>query len=133
MPQVWRNELGEKLLTSDEIFDLVELPKRVAVIGLGVIGLELGQAMSRLGVEVFGFEAAQTLGGLMTPAAISQAEKLLTCDFPIYRGQAVDVRREAYKALVIRGSKRLNLMPCWLVLGGVQILIILVWISWVLP
>ncbi len=105
VPQAWRDALGDKLLTSDEIFDLAQLPKRVAVIGLGVIGLELGQAMSRLGVEVVGFEAVQALGGLMTSAAINQTEQLLTREFPIYRGQAVDVRREGEQAVVVRGDE----------------------------
>lgn len=44
-------ELGDRLLTSDEIFDLPTLPRSLAVVGTGVIGLELGQAMDRLGVE----------------------------------------------------------------------------------
>jgi dihydrolipoamide dehydrogenase len=79
------------LLTSDNVFDLNVLPRRVAVIGLGVIGLELGQALSRLGVEVVGFEAAQTIGGLAHPEAIAQAIELVSQEFPIHLGQAVDV------------------------------------------
>jgi dihydrolipoamide dehydrogenase len=44
-------------------FELKSLPKKVAVIGLGVIGLELGQALSRLGVEVIGFEMQRKNSG----------------------------------------------------------------------
>lgn len=36
-------------LTSEDVFELRELPRRVLVIGGGPIGLELGQALSRLG------------------------------------------------------------------------------------
>ncbi len=39
-------------LTSDSIWELTELPKRLVVIGAGAIGCELGQAFSRLGSEV---------------------------------------------------------------------------------
>jgi len=44
--------LGERLITSDAVFDWHDLPKAVAVIGPGIVGLELGQALHRLGVRV---------------------------------------------------------------------------------
>lgn len=43
---------GNRLLTSDNIFELQDLPSSIAIFGPGVIGLELGQALSRLGVKV---------------------------------------------------------------------------------
>jgi dihydrolipoamide dehydrogenase len=43
---------GARLLTSDTVFELPDLPRRLAVFGLGAMGLELGQAFSRLGVHV---------------------------------------------------------------------------------
>lgn len=42
-----------EVLTNETIFDLDEVPKRLMVIGAGTIGLELAQAMSRFGSEVF--------------------------------------------------------------------------------
>ena len=45
-------------LTSDDVWDLTEAPKRLAVIGGGAIGCELGQAFSRLGSKVTLFEYA---------------------------------------------------------------------------
>jgi len=44
--------LGDRLIISDDVFDWTDLPKAVAVIGPGIIGLELGQALHRLGVHV---------------------------------------------------------------------------------
>lgn len=44
--------LGEALLSSAQLFELEDLPKRVLVVGAGAIGLELGQALHRLGVVV---------------------------------------------------------------------------------
>ena len=44
--------LGDRLIISDSVFDWTDLPKAVAVIGPGIIGLELGQALHRLGVHV---------------------------------------------------------------------------------
>ena len=45
-------------LTSDTVWDLTEAPRRLAVLGAGSIGCELGQAMARLGVEVTLVEGA---------------------------------------------------------------------------
>jgi dihydrolipoamide dehydrogenase len=91
IPEAWKT-LGEKLLTSDEIFELEALPKRIAVIGLGVIGLELGQALSRLGVEVIGFEMLQTIGGLQSPQASKKAIEIIGQEFPIHLGSAAQLK-----------------------------------------
>ncbi len=40
------------LLTNENVFDLTELPRRLAVIGAGPIGCELGQALQRCGAAV---------------------------------------------------------------------------------
>ena len=44
--------LGDRLIISDDVFNWHDLPRAVAVIGPGIIGLELGQALHRLGVHV---------------------------------------------------------------------------------
>jgi len=67
VPNGWQACLGDLALTSDDIFELDVLPKRIAVIGLGVIGLELGQALARLNVDVVGFDAGSYIGGLHDP------------------------------------------------------------------
>jgi len=48
-------------LTSDDVLELRELPRSLTVIGAGPIGLELGQALSRLGAEVTLVEIAPRL------------------------------------------------------------------------
>lgn len=90
VPEAWK-VLEDKLITSDELFELEKLPKRIAVIGLGIIGLEIGQALSRLGVEVIGFEMSNTIGGLHSPKASRQAIKLISKEFPIYLGESAEV------------------------------------------
>lgn len=57
---------GDRLLVNDDIFELDTLPSSVAVFGPGVIGLELGQALSRLGVEVKVFGRGGGIGGLQS-------------------------------------------------------------------
>ena len=57
-------KLGNRILTNETIFDLEDLPGSLAVIGSGSIGLELAQAMARLGVEVTLFDNGNRLGGI---------------------------------------------------------------------
>lgn len=63
----WKKELQEHLITSDQIFELEKLPKSLAVIGSGVIAIELAQAMQRLGVETTVFARSQKVGALSSP------------------------------------------------------------------
>ena len=52
------------IVDSTGALEFTEVPKRLGVIGAGVIGLELGSVWSRLGAEVVVMEAAETfLGG----------------------------------------------------------------------
>lgn len=53
--------LGPQLIVNDDVFAWDDLPESVAVIGVGVIGLELGQALQRLGVRVAVFGRSGTL------------------------------------------------------------------------
>ena len=55
------------LVTTDTFFEMDKLPESVAVIGVGVIGLELGQAMSRLGVDVVSIGRRKAMCGITDP------------------------------------------------------------------
>ncbi|GAB4570116.1 MAG: dihydrolipoyl dehydrogenase [Haliangiales bacterium] len=59
--------LGERVITNEEIFELETLPRSLAVLGTGVIGLELGQAMHRLGVRTALFGRSGRLGPIADP------------------------------------------------------------------
>jgi len=61
LPQ-WQS-LGDRLIINDDVFSWDTLPKSVAVFGPGVIGLELGQALHRLGVKVEIFGLGGIIGG----------------------------------------------------------------------
>lgn len=56
---------GSRLLLSDDVFALQDLPRSLAVFGPGPVGLELGQALHRLGVEVKMFGRDGALGGIV--------------------------------------------------------------------
>jgi len=55
---------GDKLITSDDLFELRTLPRRIAVFGAGPLALELGQALSRLSVDVFMFGKGGSVASL---------------------------------------------------------------------
>lgn len=59
--------IRDHVMVSDDVFELEDLPRSLAVAGTGIIGLELGQALSRLGVRVTFFDPAQTLGPFSDP------------------------------------------------------------------
>ncbi|MEO8135641.1 MAG: dihydrolipoyl dehydrogenase [Betaproteobacteria bacterium] len=59
---------GDRLIVNDDVFDWDELPKSVAIFGPGVIGLELGQALHRLGVRVSLFGRSGHIGPFSDPA-----------------------------------------------------------------
>ena len=71
LPQ-WQS-LGDRLIVNDDVFSWDDLPESVAVFGPGVIGLELGQALSRLGVKVEIFGVSGNLAGLADPVIRREA------------------------------------------------------------
>jgi len=71
LPQ-WQS-LGNRLIVNDDVFSWDDLPESVAVFGPGVIGLELGQALSRLGVKVEIFGVSGNLAGLADPVIRREA------------------------------------------------------------
>lgn len=72
---------GSRLLTNDNLFELPDLPESVAVFGPGVIGLELGQALSRLGVRVKVFGRSGSVANIEDPEMRIYAEKTFNEEF----------------------------------------------------
>jgi dihydrolipoamide dehydrogenase len=66
IPEVF-DGISDSIWLSDQIFELEELPSSLAVIGTGAIGLELGQALQRLGVAVTFFSNENNIGPLRDP------------------------------------------------------------------
>ena len=79
-PSAW-DELGDRLIINDDVFEWGDLPKSVAVFGPGVIGLELGQALHRLGVEVKLFGLGGQVGPLTDPEVMNYADKTFKQEF----------------------------------------------------
>ena len=65
--------LGDRLITTDELFFLEELPRSLAIVGLGPIGLEMGVALSRLGSQVVGSNRSRRVGLMEDPEVTNAA------------------------------------------------------------
>lgn len=76
----------EHCLTTDELFEQEQLPSSLGVLGLGAIGLEMGLAMKRLGVEVVGADMAESIGGINDPEVKQCALESLGQEFPMHLG-----------------------------------------------
>ncbi|PQA50858.1 FAD-dependent oxidoreductase [Amnimonas aquatica] len=66
------------VVDSTGALEFPEVPKRLGVIGGGVIGLELGSVWSRLGAEVVVLEAVDQFLAIADRAIAKEAQKLLT-------------------------------------------------------
>jgi dihydrolipoamide dehydrogenase len=74
-------DLGDRLVVNDDVFSWETLPRSVAVFGPGVIGLEIGQALSRLGVRVVVLGRGGRLGPVTDPAVHKAAVDAFTSQF----------------------------------------------------
>lgn len=79
--------LGERLITTDDLFDLAQLPARVGILGLGAIGLEMGLALSRLGVQVVAGDMKALPAGITDPVLGERAVAHFLPEIDMWLGQ----------------------------------------------
>jgi dihydrolipoamide dehydrogenase len=75
--------IREHVMVSEDVFELEDLPSSLAVVGTGIIGLELGQALARLGVRVVFFNRTASVGPFSDPAVQRAAREILTRELEI--------------------------------------------------
>ena len=98
-PAAW-NALGERLVVNDDVFEWTDLPSSVAVFGPGVIGLELGQALHRLGVRVKIFGRGGGVGPLSDPELLDEARRVFGAEFYLDTDAQAEVSREGSQVVV---------------------------------
>ena len=86
--------LGAHLLTNENVFDLPTLPASLAVFGPGPLGMELAQAMSRLGVKVKVFGIGGGIAGIQDPAIRDYANAAFNEEFYLDASAEVKSARE---------------------------------------
>jgi len=99
-------DVGPGVIVSDDVFDWTDLPSSVAVIGTGVIGLELGQALSRLGVRVSFFARGGSVAQLTDPEVLHVASHTLAAEIDLRFQQTIVAARQdgAEVELTTRGA-----------------------------
>ena len=98
-PAAW-TALGERLVTNETLFEWTTLPESVAVFGPGVIGLELGQALHRLGVRVKVFGRGGGIGPLADPELVTEARRVFGAEFYLDTDAHADVARSGNRVIV---------------------------------
>lgn len=105
MPEAWK-KFGRFFVDTNAFFEMKTLPRKMAVIGMGPIGLELGQALSRLGIDLVGFMRRKAMGGLSDPLLQSYAHDSFSREMSLEIGnvQFVD---QTDQALTLECNHRL--------------------------
>jgi len=105
VPGAWQ-PFRDRVITTDEFFELEDLPKSIAVVGLGVIGLEIGQSLGRMGIEVTGIDQLDTIGGLSDPEVTRAAIEILGKEMPLWLGHAAEVTEAGNGMLRVQAAEQ---------------------------
>ena len=101
-PEVF-SKLGDRLIVNDDVFEWNDLPESVAVIGPGVIGLELGQALHRLGVRVVVLGRGGRVGPIADPQVRAAAIEAFGGEFVLEPdARIVSIERDGDRVTIRR-------------------------------
>ncbi len=92
IPAAWQ-DFADDIFSTDEFFELEDLPASMAVIGLGSIGLEIGQAIHRLGIKVTGVDQMTNIAKLDDEKVNQIAVTVVGKEFPLWLGQAATLEK----------------------------------------
>ncbi len=105
VPEEWL-AFGDRMLTTDTLFEQSTLGPRIAVIGMGPIGVEISQALARLGLQVAAFTAGDTLAGLSDPVLNAELTALLKQEMVLHMGAEAQLREVPGGIEVTSGNNR---------------------------
>jgi len=117
VPDAWRADFADGILSVDDIFEQEELPASVAIIGLGPIGLEIGQALHRLGISVTGIDHGERICRIQDPAVNRAAVDIFRREFPLWLGEEPQVERCEAGFRVRSGEREVVVEKLFLALG----------------
>lgn len=108
---------SDYLITTDKLFELEKLPKRLGLLGLGVIGLEMGLALQRLGVKVVGADMAKAVGGIRDPEVAKYALQAFADNFPMFLGESAKLEEAEQGVQLVSGDNRVTVDKVLVALG----------------
>ena len=83
----------DRTINTDTLFEQDTLPRSIGILGLGAIGLEMGLALSRLGVRVVGADLASELGGIKDPVIGQRARACFGREMELWLGAETRLAR----------------------------------------
>ncbi len=86
IPSAWK-KYSRYFIDTDHFFEMHTIPEKIAVFGLGPIGIELGQALSRIGIDVVAIVRRKVIGGLTDPDIQAYAYKCFSKEMNIEVGE----------------------------------------------
>lgn len=92
VPDSWQ-PFSDDVVTTDEFFELEDLPASMAVIGLGSIGLEIGQALHRMGIKVTAVDQLESIAKLEDDKVNEVAVEVIGKEFPLWLGSAAELEK----------------------------------------
>ncbi len=106
VPAAWQ-DFADDVLTTDEFFELEDLPASMAVIGLGSIGLEIGQSLHRLGVKVAAVDQLNVIARLEDDKVNDLAIATIGKEFPLWLGDAATLEKVDSGIQVSAGDRQM--------------------------
>ncbi len=85
VPDGWK-QFGNKVLTTDDLFEQQHLAQRIGVVGLGPVGVEIAQALARLGITVSAYSKQELLAGLSDPDINATLREALERKMEVHTG-----------------------------------------------
>ncbi len=116
MPAPWR-ELGARAYTTDDLFEKEDLPKRLAVLGIGAVGAEIAQALARLGLEVTAFDRLETVAGVSDGKVNQAVVATLGHEMSLHLGAAAELAPTPAGVVVTAGRARAEVDGVLVALG----------------
>ena len=116
VPKPWC-DYGHRVITTDDFFEAETLDDDMAVIGGGVIGLEIGQALSRMEIRVEMVEGRENIGGLTDPVVNRYAIEAIREEFNLYLGQPAELSLQGDKVELIRAGEKLRFSRALIAVG----------------
>lgn len=131
--------IRDHIIINDDVFMLQSLPESIAVIGTGIIGLELGIALHRLGARVALFGRSNRIGPFTDPAVQSSVGDILGSRLDFRLSTTVDQadvvadgitlgwkdpsgnhQTETFEKVLVAAGRRANIFDLNLEAAGVQ-------------
>jgi dihydrolipoamide dehydrogenase len=116
VPSEW-HDFQDGILTVETLFEQETLPESIAVLGLGPVGLELAQALHRLGIRVVAIDQGSRIARIADPVVNQAAIDIIAREFPLWLGTDVSIERLGGRFRVRAGSQEIDVEKLLVAVG----------------